>query len=549
MASEKRSKAIDLSHHLSDYVNSFSVSPLKGLQKKYGGRKDMVSLGGGLPSPTYFPFDAIYADISDADRFPIDPPPPTASALSWLWRLFGSDKVHSTRVAVPKAPVPGDGGLNLATAMQYGPAMGILKLQKFIRMFSERVYEPAYSDFVTLIHTGSTDGWSRVAKMLCNPGDTIITEKWTYPSAMASAGPIGVRVLPVDMDGEGMRPESLRKLLSEWDPARGKRPHVMYTVPVGQNPSGATTSWARKTAIYEICVEFDVVIAEDDPYYFMQAGQYLPKSARVADGATSSGEDVANWLHSLVPCFLKLDRQGRVIRMDTFSKVMAPGMRLGWFTCNPRFAERLERLGETSTQSPCGFSQTILMKIIDTWSFDGYVRWLRGIATQYRLRRDFFCDLLGDAFDLRVSTPTHGTWAGCLVHTAYAKRPSSARPRFSEKSADMRKPLLSFVPPSSGMFLWVRLHFAGHPAALQNGGDEPVESLEERFWTLLADSGVLTSPGWFFAADDSEPTPADEDEDEGDGHLRLSFSFANEDEQKRAVKIMAAKLQEFFLET
>ncbi|KAI0041417.1 PLP-dependent transferase [Auriscalpium vulgare] len=548
MASEKQAKAIDVSHHLSDYANNFQVSPLKGLQK-YMERSDMLPLAGGtsltrLPSPMYFPFDTIYADIPDADRFSIDAPPPTTSSLSWLWRLFGSDTAHTTRVVVPKAPSPGDDGMNLSAALQYSPATGILKVQKFIRMFTERVYEPAYSDWTTLIHTGNTDGWSRLAKMLCNPGDTIITEKWTYPSAVAAASPIGVNVLSVDMDAEGMRADSLRKVLSEWDPARGKRPHVMYTVPVGQNPSGTTMGLARKAAIYEICVEFDVIIAEDDPYFFLQAGTYLPKASRAA----SSRGDSADWLHSLVPSYLKVDRQGRVIRLDTFSKTIAPGVRLGWFTCNPRFAERLERFGETSTQSPSGLTQTLVIKLLDTWSFDGYVRWLRGLATQYKLRRDFFCDLLGDAFELRVSTPTRGAWAGCAVHTAYAKRPASARLRLSEKSADTRKPLLSFVPPSSGMFVWVRLHLAGHPAALQNGGDEPAESLEQRFWKLLADGGVLTAPGWVFAADQSVSTPADEGEDVGDGHMRISFSFANEDQQKSAVAILAAKLQEFFQE-
>ena len=59
-------------------------------------------------------------------------------------------------------------------------------------------------------------------------------------------------------------------------------------------------------------------------------------------------------------------------------QTVAPGVRLGWFTCNPMFAERLERQGETSTQSPCGLGQALVTKLLSTWKYEGYIRWLRG---------------------------------------------------------------------------------------------------------------------------------------------------------------------------
>lgn len=82
--------------------------------------------------------------------------------------------------------------------------------------------------------------WSRVVQTLCNPGEIILTEEWTYPSALAASSPIKVKAAPVAVDGQGMRSDDLRKVLAEWDEsARGaKRPHVMYTVPIGQNPTG-----------------------------------------------------------------------------------------------------------------------------------------------------------------------------------------------------------------------------------------------------------------------------------------------------------------------
>lgn len=86
--------------------------------------------------------------------------------------------------------------------------------------------------------------WCKAVQSLCNPGEMFLTEEWTYPSALSSASPLGIHPVPVKIDGEGMRSDDLRKVLAEWDEdVRGaKRPHVMYTVPIGQNPTGAVSA-------------------------------------------------------------------------------------------------------------------------------------------------------------------------------------------------------------------------------------------------------------------------------------------------------------------
>lgn len=92
-----------------------------------------------------------------------------------------------------------------------------MPLQKFIKEFSGKVFQPAYADFATLVDTGNTDGWTRAALTLCNAGEMIITEEWTYPSALASCRPYDITAVPVAMDAEGMRADSLRTLLSGWN--------------------------------------------------------------------------------------------------------------------------------------------------------------------------------------------------------------------------------------------------------------------------------------------------------------------------------------------
>ena len=123
----------------------------------------------GLPSPDYFPFTSISANILPADAFALTSPPPTSSPAStssspfrWLWRIFGGGHKDdtTTRIEVPHEPRPDDGGINLSTALQYGPATGLTRTKEFIREFTERVYAPVYDGWTTLVHAGNTDGYA-----------------------------------------------------------------------------------------------------------------------------------------------------------------------------------------------------------------------------------------------------------------------------------------------------------------------------------------------------------------------------------------------------
>lgn len=110
-----------------------------------------------------------------------------------------------------------EGDVNLATALQYGLSRGIPQIQAIVKEFSEKVYKPGYANFATLLHAGNTDGWSKVVTTLCNPGEGVLTSEWTYPSALASMNPYGIRAVPVAMDSEGMSSQALLNLLSGWD--------------------------------------------------------------------------------------------------------------------------------------------------------------------------------------------------------------------------------------------------------------------------------------------------------------------------------------------
>jgi len=347
--------------------------------------------------------------------------------------------------------------------------------------------------------------------------------------------PYNIKPVPVDIDGEGMRSDALRTVLTEWDEAaRGMpRPRVIYAVPIGENPTGTTTRVTRKKEIYQICVEFDIILVEDDPYYVLQEGFYLPKSQRGRQ-SQSAGDDEAKFIASLEPSYLKFDYQGRVIRMDTFSKTIAPGCRLGWYTCNPMFAERLERAAETTTQAPCGFGQSLVTATLLEWGYEGYIRWLKGLRLQYTLRRDFFVDCLAEEFQLTVTPGTTGMWEGSQVFNAFAKPKRNLTGYFNEKTPTMSNALFSFVPPTSGMFVWLKINFDQHPSFTSLGA----EGLEMKLWIELAEAGVLFGPGAMFC-------PTGDWSSETSGHFRISFSNLENDEMRKAITIFGEVLRKF----
>jgi aromatic amino acid aminotransferase I len=194
MAYEKRQKAIDLQHHISDFSRARVASPLKGLQKYYKPGSYMLAGGQyhcqnvdvlprsftiswtGLPSPAYFPFSSIAGEALIPESFALTAPEP--SSFSWLWNIFkpsSSAKEKTSTVTIPKYPAkPGD--LCLSTTLQYSPAVAFPQLQEIMYEFTTKVYQPAYEDYTTLVHTGNTDGL--VHSNIPSQNNAILMEKF-----------------------------------------------------------------------------------------------------------------------------------------------------------------------------------------------------------------------------------------------------------------------------------------------------------------------------------------------------------------------------------
>jgi aromatic amino acid aminotransferase I len=170
---------------------------------------------------------------------------------------------------------------DITTAFNYGQGAGAAQMLRWVTEHTEMVHDPPYEDWQCTMTIGSTSGLDMALRLLTRPGDLMLSEEYTFAAAVETARPLGVRVCGVPVDAEGLLPEVMDDILSNWDVnGRGSRkPHILYTVPTGQNPTGATQGIERRRALYKVCQKHDIYIIEDEPYYFLQMQPYTGPNA------------------------------------------------------------------------------------------------------------------------------------------------------------------------------------------------------------------------------------------------------------------------------
>ncbi|KAL9097366.1 MAG: hypothetical protein Q9163_006351 [Psora crenata] len=465
-------------HRLSEESRARKPSSLKGATK-FLANPGMISLGGGLPSSQYFPVERIDVKVPRVPHFTEE----ETKALGVIQEIGKHDIAE------------GKGIYDLHVALNYAMATGSAQMLRFLTEHTEIVHHPPYQDWQCTMTVGSTSALELAYRMFLTRGDYILTESYTFCTAAETARPLGAHWVGVAMDAEGLLPSSLDSILTHWDPHshhNKPKPWLLYTVPSGQNPTGATQSLQRRQEIYHLAQKHDLFIIEDDPYYFLQMQPYTGPNAPAVPPPSSHEA----FLNSLVPSLLSLDTDGRVIRLDSFSKVIAPGMRMGWITASEQIVERFIRHSEVSVQSPAGTSQIILFKLLEeTWGHAGYLQWLINLRLEYTKRRDN------------------------LLQACEAYLP---------------RDVASWSPPMAGMFLWIKIDWTKHPAY----GSKPVLEVEEEIFHASIERGTLTSRGSWFCADADDP-----------GHdifFRTTFASAANDQAREAIRRFGEALRAVF---
>jgi len=165
--------------------------------------------------------------------------------------------------------------------------------------------------------------------------------------------------------------------LSRWSPEDVKNnknnvPKILYTIPNGANPVGTSILIERKKEIYKIAQEYNLIILEDDPYYFI------------------------SYAKERVTSFLSLDVDGRVLRFDSFSKIMSGGIRLGYVTCPEYLIQRIVLHIQSGQLHSSSDSQVLIHETLSRWGFDNFIEHTKKVAKFYESRRDkflFYADL------------------------------------------------------------------------------------------------------------------------------------------------------------
>jgi 2-aminoadipate transaminase len=335
-----------------------------------------------------------------------------------------------------------------ARALQYGPTEGMAAAVECIVevMAAEQTRVDPGEVIVT---TGGQQVIDLVCKTLIDPGDVIVAEAPTYPGAVPTFGAYQAEVAQIEMDADGMPIDELESTLDSLQ-AAGRRPKFIYTIPNFQNPGGVTMSLPRRRRLVEVARERELLVLEDNPYGLLRyEGEPLPTlySLDAQAAGRGGGADL-------------------VIYLGTFSKILSPGVRLGWAVAPRPVLEKLNlgKQGADLCSSPV--TQLFVAAYFQERDASGEAGWreyVERLKDLYRRRRDVMLQALTEHFGdaARWTEPQGGLFIWATLDDRIDTTDLLALARKSEGVAFVpgRAAYMDGRSGSSSM----RLNFAGVP--------------------------------------------------------------------------------------
>lgn len=325
-----------------------------------------------------------------------------------------------------------------STALSHSPTEGSSVLRETLSSWmNERGVDCEPSEVLVL--SGSQQGLDLIARTLLAPGDTVVVEEPTYIGALQTFRAARARLVSVPIDEDGLRTDLLERVFER------ERPKLLYTLPTFQNPSGVVMSLERRRELLELCRRYQVPVVEDDPYSELRY----------------DGEPI--------PSLKALDRHGLVVYLSTISKVLFPGLRLGWLVAQRPAVHQLA----LAKQGVDLHSGTPAQYFLDLFLKRGYYqRHLDQVCASYRRRRDrmdrALCRLAPD--DLSWSKPDGGFYIWCRLPKECNR--SQLSPRAAAAGVSFLPGWACYVDPPETTD--VRLNFS-HPP------EEEIETGVQRF--------------------------------------------------------------------
>lgn len=337
-----------------------------------------LAIGLGTPNQQFFPVERVSVTLNE---YPFQE------------QLF-SDVAKETTITIDRTYEDEEHLIGAAQAMEYGSMEGAPAFRKLIVEFTETVLRPGYPYWSLIPTTGSGDGLHRVADAVVDVGDVVLMEEFSYiPFINAVRNNGGVPVpIKLDLKKADVDVDYLEQLLENWDEMRpehkGNRPKAYYTIPTCQNPTGITQLVETRKRIYELAQIYDFVIIEDDPYGYLTLPPISqPDKTKLREQNITVDDYLENHLY---PSYLSLDTVGRVIRLDTFSKIFTPGARLGWIVAHKNFIKVIDKYTKVVVRAPLGISQMMIVSIVNQkfGGVRGFLEWILKMRLTYAHRRN-----------------------------------------------------------------------------------------------------------------------------------------------------------------
>ncbi len=276
------------------------------------------------------------------------------------------------------------------SALGYCPVEGLHSLRRGIaaRMHQRDVMVDPQN---ILILSGSTQGIGLIARFLLNPGDEVVVETPTYLGAVQVFRALGARVIGLPIDKDGIRVDLLEAILAR------RAPRFIYVQPTFQNPSGAVMSMERRRRLLALARRYEIPIVEDDPYGEIYFGDKAPQPLKA------------------------LDTSDHVLYLSTFSKSLAPGLRVAWLAAPEQMIERLSLHKQVFDLNTNAIGQWLVAEIIGHGMLDEH---LFRIRHQYKQKRDIMLHAIRTYWpqEIRVNTPGGGFHLWCRLPTAIGGR-------------------------------------------------------------------------------------------------------------------------------
>ncbi|KAJ3985983.1 PLP-dependent transferase [Lentinula detonsa] len=447
---------------LSDRAKKLQPSPIRGLyplEKKPG----VISLLAGKPEPSTFPFTSLTFTAKDPLK----------------------ENSESTITISQDQLSPG---------LQYSDTAGIPDLLKWITTLQEIAHGRKHGMHASgegeegwrlSIGSGSQDLISKSATTLINPGDSVLVESPVYAGVIPIFKHMDCKQIEVPTDAHGIRASSLKEILENW-PEGEKKPKLLYTVPYGCNPTGMTASLERRKEVLKLARQYNFIILEDDPYYYLYYGKSARPTSYFALEVTEPCGEEAGEPYCEV---------GRVLRFDSLSKILSAGLRIGFATGPEAILRKVDMLTANANLQVSSLTQLIAFRLLDSWGYDKFFAHTKNVSAFYAQKRDIF------ERELKK-------WLGGGV---------------PEEGESDEGRLADWVSPEAGMFFWFKLLVdTPNNSSSQDSDEQDSRTLIE---THAYANGVLALPGTVFLPNGSK-TP----------YVRASFSLLTEDQVVEAMK-------------